>query len=85
MGRLLAEARREIRRVTSEPAWSDRWNNDGHVPDYAPIPPSLRAAIELGHADGVVSLGREFIEKGLEQLGEANDEEGEIASGFSEC
>ena len=40
VGRLLAEARREIRRVTAEPAWSNRWNNEGHIPDYAPIRPA---------------------------------------------
>ena len=32
-----------------------------------------------------MSLGREFIEKGLEQVGQAHDEDGETATAFAEC
>ena len=82
---LLAEARREIREVTSELAWSNRWNDEGHIPNYTPIRQRFERLLELGHADEVVSLGHEFLEKGLEQVEEAHDEEGEIATAFAEC
>jgi uncharacterized Zn finger protein len=85
VAQLLAEARREIRQVTSEPAWTNHWNDEGHIPDYSPIRHRFERLLELGHADEVVSLGREFIEKGLRQVNEAHDDEGEIAQGFADC
>ncbi len=86
LGRLLAEARREIRRITSEPVWSNHWDGGGSgIPNYSPIQKRFERLLELGHPDEVVSLGREFIEKGLEQVGESQDEEGETVSAFAEC
>ena len=84
VARLLAEARREIRRVTSEPAWRNHWDGEGYTPDYGPIRHRLERLLELGHADEVASLGREFLREGLRQIGESNDE-GEAAMAFSEC
>jgi uncharacterized Zn finger protein len=81
--RLLADARSEIRKVTSEPAWRNHWDDDGHIPDYSRVRHRFERLLELGHADEVVSLGREFIEKGMEQVSEAHDE-GETATGFAE-
>jgi uncharacterized Zn finger protein len=82
--RLLEEARREIHRVTSEPAWRNHWNDEGHTPDYSRIRHRFERLLELGHADEVVSLGREFIRQGLRQVSESHDE-GETATAFSEC
>ncbi len=82
--RLVAEARREIRKVTAEPAWQGRWGNVGHIPDYGPIRRRLERLLELGQADPVVALGREFIEAGLEQVGGSHDE-GETAMAFAGC
>jgi uncharacterized Zn finger protein len=84
VGRLVAEARREIRNVTSEIAWQDEWSGEGHIPDYSKIRHRFERLLELGHADEVVSLGREFITQGLRQLGEAQDE-GDTATSFAEC
>ena len=84
VGRLVAEARREIRNVTSETAWQDEWSGEGHIPDYSKIRHRFERLLELGHADDVVSLGREFITQGLRQLGEAQDE-GDTATSFAEC
>ena len=61
VGRLVAEARREIRNVTSETAWQDEWTGEGYIPDYSKIRHRFERLLELGHADDVVSLGREFI------------------------
>lgn len=83
--RLVAETRRKIRRVTSEDAWRDPWSGGGHIPDYGQIRHRFERLLELGHADEVVSLGREFIAEGLRQVGEADDEEGETAEAFAKC
>ncbi|CAN5905834.1 SWIM zinc finger family protein [soil metagenome] len=84
VGRLVAEARREIRQVTSETAWRNDWNGEGHIPNYSKIQHRFERLLELGHADDVVSLGREFIAQGLRQVGEAHDE-GDTALAFAEC
>ena len=84
VGRLVAEARREIRQVTSETAWRNDWTGEGHIPDYSKIRHRFERLLELGHADDVVSLGREFIAQGLRQVGEAHDE-GDTAMAFAEC
>jgi uncharacterized Zn finger protein len=82
--RLVVEARREIRQVTSEPAWQNEWTGEGHIPDYSKIQHRFERLLELGHADEVVSLGRDFLEQGMSQIGEAHDE-GDTATAFGEC
>jgi uncharacterized Zn finger protein len=84
IGRLVAEARREIRQVTSELAWSNHWNNEGHIPDYSRIKHRFERLLELGNADEVVSLGRELIRQGMQQVGESHDE-GETATALAGC
>jgi len=84
VARLVAEARREIRQATSEPGWQNHWDSEGYTPDYSRVRHRFERLLELGHADEVVSLGREFIERGLSQVGESNDE-GETSSAFAEC
>lgn len=65
VSRLLADARREIREVTSESAWQDDWGGGGHTPDYSKIQHRLDRLLDLGHADEVVSLGRDLLREGL--------------------
>jgi uncharacterized Zn finger protein len=81
---LLNEARREIRRVTSEPAWQNHWNGEGHIPDYGKVKHRFERLLDLGHADEVVSLGREFLREGQRQVNESHDE-GETALAFADC
>jgi hypothetical protein len=33
--RLIDEARKELRSVTSEIGWQNHWQHDGHTPDYS--------------------------------------------------
>jgi uncharacterized Zn finger protein len=82
--RLVQEARAEIRRTTSEPAWRNHWSDEGHTPDYSRIRHRFERLVELGHADEVVSLGRDLIEQGLQQVGQSHDE-GETSSELSSC
>jgi uncharacterized Zn finger protein len=82
--RLVAEARDEIRKVTSQGAWRGAWSGEDHTPDYSRIRHRLDRILELGHADEVVSLGRELFEHGLRQLADSDDE-GELAGELSRC
>lgn len=82
--RLLAAARRELRSVTTEHGWSNHWNGEGHCPDYSRLKHKLERLTELGHADKVVDLGRELIDRGCEQVGHSDDE-GETAAALADC
>jgi len=82
VARIVAEARKEIRQATAEPYY-DRWDDYGSgTPDFGPIRHRFERLLELGHPDEVVSLGREFIRAGQEQIGRSNDE-GETAMEFT--
>lgn len=83
VARIVAEARKEIRRVTAEPSY-DRWDDyGGGTPDYGPIRHRLERLLELGHPDEVVPLGRVFLKEGQRQLETSNDE-GESITAFAE-
>jgi uncharacterized Zn finger protein len=82
--RLVAEARKEIRRVASESGWQNSWRGDGHTPDYSRVKHRLERLLELGHPDAVVRLGKELMTLGNEQIGQSNDE-GETAEAVGEC
>jgi len=82
--RLVAQARRELREVTAEVGWSNSWNDEGNTPDYSRLRHRLERLIELGHCDAVVTLGRELISCGIQQVEESHDE-GETAAALAEC
>lgn len=82
VAKLVAEARKEIRRVTAEPSY-DRWDDyGGGVPDFGPVRHRLERLLELGHPDEVVTLGRVFLKEGQRQLETSNDE-GESITAFA--
>ena len=62
--RLVTEARKEIRRVSSESGWQNSWRGDGHTPDYSRVKHRLERLLELGHPDAVVRLGKELMTLG---------------------
>jgi uncharacterized Zn finger protein len=82
--RLIAEAKKELRRVTSEPGWKNYWKGEGYTPDFSRLARYLDRMVELGQADAVVKLSREIMGQGMEQIGQSNDE-GETATAFAEC
>jgi len=71
---LIKATRREINRVTSEQVWVDSWSDECSIPDYGPIQRRLQCLLDAGYADAVVELGKELLDKGLEQVAEAQDE-----------
>jgi len=82
--RLVAGARKEIRRVSSEAGWVNSWTGEGQTPDYSRVKHRLERLLELGHPDAVVRLGKELMTLGNEQIGQSNDE-GETAEAVGEC
>ncbi len=81
---LLREARREIRSLTAEEAWWDGWKDVGNLPDFSGLEARLKILLDHGQADGIVELGRELLERGIDQV-ERSDDEGETAVGISGC
>jgi uncharacterized Zn finger protein len=84
VNRLVALARRELRRVTSETGWRNSWTGEGYTPDYSRLKHRLERMVELGQPDVVVRLGQDIIVRGMEQVGQSDDE-GETASALGEC
>ena len=82
--RLVAQARNEMRERTSEIGWRNHWNGEGHIPDYSRLKHRLERLAELGQADAVVELGREFIGSAISQVEQSHDE-GETAQAVAEC
>ncbi len=81
---LTARLRRDIREVSSEPAWRNHWDGEGYTPDYSGIRDRLEALLAAGHADAVLALGKELIECGTDQV-EMSDDEGETAMEVIGC
>lgn len=84
VGHLLANARKELRKVTSEPGWMDHWGEEGYTPDFSRLTRYLDRMTECGQANAVVELGREILERGTELI-EQSDDEGETTLAFAKC
>lgn len=82
--RIISEARKELRKATSEPGWRNYWKGEGYTPDFSRLARYLDRMVELGHADAVMKLSREIMSQGMEMIGQSNDE-GETATAFAEC
>ncbi|MCC6428153.1 MAG: hypothetical protein IT435_15195 [Phycisphaerales bacterium] len=82
--RLIAQARKELRRVTGLEAWRNNWTGEGQIPSYTKLQRLLKRLMDLGLADAVVELGEELLERGLTQIETSNDE-GETAADLGRC
>lgn len=81
---LTRRLKREIIRVSSEPAWQHHWDDEGHIPDYSGIRDKLASLLEAGYADEVLALGKELFDRGISQV-EMSDDEGETADEIATC
>jgi len=82
--KLVAAVRKEIHELSSEPAWRNPWNNEGHIPDYSRVKDRLNSLLEKGHANEVVALGKELLEVGIRQV-EMSHDHGELGMEISSC
>ncbi len=80
----VSRLRGRIRRKGAERGWRNPWENEGFVPDYAPIEKELRALLNGGHAEAVLDLGEEIFELSTAQV-EGSDDGGETAGDLSNC
>lgn len=81
---LVARLRKEIRDIGYEPGWQNYWRGEGFTPDYSGIRKKLEALLKTGHADEVLTLGRELVRTGIRQVEESHDE-GETAMEIADC
>ncbi|MDY6837480.1 MAG: hypothetical protein SWH78_05865 [Thermodesulfobacteriota bacterium] len=81
---LVARLREEIDEITEEPGWQNYWKGDGYTPDYSGIRKKLETLLKAGHADEVLTLGRELMTTGTRQIEESHDE-GETAMEVAGC
>ena len=82
--KVVSSLRREIRTITSEPAWYNSWKGEGNIPDYSHVQAQLQALLASGHADEVIQLGEELWTRGNEQVEQSHDE-GETATAIAAC
>ena len=76
--------KKDIRTISSEPGWKNYWRHDGYTPDYSSVRARLDSLLKDGYADDVLDIGKELLEKGIEQIEMSNDE-GETADEIAEC
>ena len=81
---LLRTLRREIVKLTEEPAWSNHWSDEGGIPDYSHVRQQFSLLLAAGHADALLELGDELWRRGIEQVEQSNDE-GEAGYAIAEC
>jgi len=84
VAKLVTNTRREIARVSAEPGWTRHWSNERHIPDYSRVRERLESLLKSGHADEVVALGEELLQRGLHQVG-MSDDEGETGQEVARC
>jgi uncharacterized Zn finger protein len=83
-GELVRQARREIRRLTAEPAWANHWTGESNLPDYGGLKRLFERLLEMGQADALLELGETLMETGTRQVG-SSDDEGETAGEIAAC
>jgi len=76
--------RREIRDIGDEPGWQNYWQNEGFTPDYSGIRKKLETLLKAGHADEVLTLGRELVTTGTRQV-EVSHDDSETAMEIADC
>lgn len=81
---LASAIRKEIQVLSSEPGWRNSWNGEGQIPDYSRVKDRLMTLLDGGHADEVISLGKELFKAGRKQV-EMSHDEGETGEEISSC
>jgi uncharacterized Zn finger protein len=51
--KVVSAIRKEIHELSSEPGWSNHWNNEGYIPDYSRVKGRLQSLLAKGHADEI--------------------------------
>ncbi|MBV5318500.1 MAG: SWIM zinc finger domain-containing protein [Desulfobulbaceae bacterium] len=75
---------REIKKLSSEPAWYNHWKHEGNVPDYSHVEDQFKALLCQGHADSLLHLGEELRRRGTAQV-EQSDDDGATGRAIADC
>ncbi len=81
---IVKRLRHLIREAFAEPDWDEPWGDGGFTTNFSVVREKLQELLDAGHADEVLTLGREILEHGQELVGRANDE-GETAEEVAAC
>ncbi|MBC7359127.1 MAG: SWIM zinc finger domain-containing protein [Desulfacinum sp.] len=81
---VIRSLRKEIRVLSSQPAWYDTWRDEGDLPDYSQVERQLRTLLDQGYADAVLDLGEELWQRGMTQVRESHDD-GHTAASIGSC
>jgi uncharacterized Zn finger protein len=84
VNKIVRSIRTEIDELSSEPGWRNYWKGEGYTPDYSRVQERLESLLAQGHADEVVSLGKELLKAATRQVG-MSDDDGETAMEISPC
>ncbi len=84
VSQLLKMARKELKRISREPAWANPWKHESHIPDYSPLRRILEALLGKGAFDELVAFGDSLKTETLPQIEAANDE-GDTAGEIRSC
>lgn len=81
---LLKQTRKEMRRLTSEEAWSNGWTGARSIPEYGELKRRLEDLLASGCVDPLIDLGKELFKRGTAQV-ERSDDEGETSYEVASC
>jgi uncharacterized Zn finger protein len=84
VNKMVQSIRMEINKLSSKPGWRHHWNQEGEIPDYSGVEERLKALLAKGYADEVLSLGKELLEAGTNQVG-MSDDDGETGMEIASC
>lgn len=81
---MVKQLRKDIRGIGSVDGYHDRWEDEIPSPDLSRVRKKLPELLAAGHADEVLSLGRELLAVGTTLL-ETYDDDGEAGMEVAEC
>jgi len=82
---VLDALRSDIDRISREEAWSNSWTGESQIPDYTPVRKRMEILLEMGHSDEVVGAGEFLLKKGMTQIEQSDDDDGETAGEIALC
>jgi uncharacterized Zn finger protein len=72
---VIKSLRAEIAKVTSEPAFTSRWDGYAELPDYSHIGELFASLLENGRCDELLELGNELFHLGTAQVEQSSDDD----------
>jgi len=74
----------DIKKISAGDEWSNSWNGESCIPDYSPVRKRMELLLSMGFPDAVIDAGRVLLEKGMDQVGQSDDD-GETAGEVESC